>query len=164
MYILPIATRASAGSAHFLRQNYVHDVKLGALIATILAITSVLIASVLFNSRMLPEALRTGYPLFLIMAACMYVSSLSVIPYYYLVALGWLPAIAMVNVVGAAMSFVTALVAVGTLGVTALALAKAWSIVTLSCYWFCHVRLKRQSILEFDNARSTVLGSGGKLS
>jgi uncharacterized membrane protein YdjX (TVP38/TMEM64 family) len=94
----------------------------------------------------------------------MYLSSLSVIPYYYLVALGWLPAIAVVNVLGAAMSFVTALVAVGTLGVTALALAKAWSVVTLSCYWFCHVRLRRQSTLEFANARSTVLGSGGKLS
>jgi O-antigen/teichoic acid export membrane protein len=147
MYILPIATaRAVDDSPDGLRKAYLHDVKHGAQIATILAALFLITVGIAFNTRILPEALREGFPLFLIMSACMYISSLSVVPYYYLVAFAGLPAIAIVNLVGASLSFGTALATVGSLGVTGLALSKAWSAVTLSCYWFCRVKLKKRAL------------------
>jgi len=163
VYILPIATRAMSQSTTSLRKSYMHDVKLGALMATVLAIVSIMVASIAFNTRMLPDSLRTGYPLFMIMAGCMYLSSLSVVPYYYLVALGWLPAIAIVNVLGAAMSFLTGLLAVGTFGVTGLALAKIWSVVTLSCYWFCHIQFRKRSASERQDDRAAALSGGSNV-
>jgi O-antigen/teichoic acid export membrane protein len=145
MYILPIATaRVSDDSPYGLRKAYLHDVKHGVQVATILAVLFLTTVGAAFNTRILPDALREGFPLFLIMSACMYVSSLSVVPYYYLVAFAGLPAIAIVNLVGASLSFGTALATVGSLGVTGLALSKAWSAVTLSCYWFCRAKLKKR--------------------
>jgi O-antigen/teichoic acid export membrane protein len=145
MYILPLATAGASGDqSQLFKSSYAHDVRLGILIATILAVAFWAVASVVFHTPILPQTLRGGFHLFVIMSVCMYVSSFSVVPYYYLVALGGLPSIALVNVTGAGLSFLTALLAVGSLGVTGLALSKAWSVVTLSCYWFCRTKMRQR--------------------
>jgi O-antigen/teichoic acid export membrane protein len=147
--ILPAATaRVSRSSGQSLQEEYARDVKFGVLISTLLVVVVLTIALVAFNTRVVPGALKDGLPIFLIMLSCVYLSALSVVPYYYVVALGQLPAIACINVAGAGLSFVTALSTVGALGVTGLALSKAWGAVTLSCYWLCHRKMKRLGTMD----------------
>jgi O-antigen/teichoic acid export membrane protein len=147
--ILPAATaRVSMSSGDSVRTEYARDVKFGVLISTALVVVVLTAGLIAFNTRAVPDALKQGLPVFLIMVACVYLSALSVIPYYYVVALGQLPAIACINVAGAGLSFATGLAVVGSLGVTGLALSKAWGAVTLSCYWLCYRKMKRLRPLD----------------
>lgn len=143
IWILPIATaRVSAPDGNF-KEAYGRDLILGAGVATTLVAIVLTVGLIAFHSALVPIQLKEEWRAFLIMIFAAYLAALSVIPYYYMIAFGYLATVAMITVTAAAFAFATALWAVRSLGLTGLALSKLWSGGPLLCYWLCHVEIKR---------------------
>jgi O-antigen/teichoic acid export membrane protein len=143
IWILPMATAKVAAPDGSVREAYGRDVMLGAGVATTLVAVVLAAGLIAFHSALVPVQLKEEWRAFLIMVFAAYLAALSVIPYYYMMAFGYLGTVAMITVTAAALAFATALWDVRSLGVTGLALSKLWSGGPLLCYWLCHVQIKR---------------------
>jgi O-antigen/teichoic acid export membrane protein len=143
IWILPIATAKASAADGNISEAYRRDVILGAGVATTLVAVVLAFGLIAFHSHLVPVQLKEEWRAFLIMIFAAYLAALSVIPYYYMMALGYLATVAMVTVATAALAFCTALWAVRSHGITGLALSKLWSGGPLLCYWLCYAEIKR---------------------